>query len=124
LIEVAIALVLLAVGVLALQALALSAGRSLGLAETNTRAANLVARHAEATLRALAADSLPADLDCELADGGRLSREITVAANGQGVRFEITLIPGSLVGRTPRFVIGYAFSPHGFVPTSEPDPCP
>ena len=121
LIEVLIALVLLAVGLLALQALGVSAARSTAWAERNSRAAALATRYLEEALLDLRHARVPPQLCLTTDKEDRVSRTVSVAEPRRPA-VEVTVTPrGS--GSQPYTIRTWAYSP---TPLPPPDgtPCP
>lgn len=126
LIEVLIALVILAVGLLGLQALGVIAVRSTALAERNTRAAALATEHLEDALERLRVDELPEQYTCTLAGGDRVAREVRVNPNNDHlVRVTVTVTPEPR-GSTPRplTLTAHAYSPEPFSHQPATAACP
>ncbi|CAN5679076.1 hypothetical protein BH23GEM3_BH23GEM3_23920 [soil metagenome] len=90
LIEVLIAMVIMAVGLLALQGLGVMAVRMVGGADKNTRAAATASFYTEDALRQLSRNRTPAPLNCPLPGGGSLSRTVDVSSTLRKVRVEVT----------------------------------
>ena len=80
LIEVLFAMVILAVGLLGLEALGVVAVRSLGFAERNSRASVTASRYIEDALEQVRRGQRPASFACELPNGDRVTRNIAYTA--------------------------------------------
>ena len=121
LIEVLIALVLLAVGLLALQALGVSAARSTAWAERNDRAAEVAIRYLEESLLDLRHARVPAQLCLTTEKGDRVSRMVSVAEPRRPT-VEVAVTPRASDSR-PYIIRTWAYSP---TPLPPPDgtPCP
>lgn len=121
LIEVLIALVLLAVGLLALEGLGIYAIRSVALAGTNSRAANVAMRYLEPALDSLSRGHFPASLNCSLANGDRIVRVVNVS-NPRLPQVTVTVTPApTALAAAPITVNSYVYSWNptvGAVPSS------
>jgi type II secretory pathway pseudopilin PulG len=125
LIEVVAAMVILAVGLLALQALALAAVHGLGLAKRNTWAVTTASRYLEESLDQLRQDVLPAPFSCTLASGDEIAR--AVIDTGDPALIEVRVeVRSESRGASPRpFALSaHVYSPRGFTPAPDPFPCP
>lgn len=109
LIEVVFALVILAVGLLALQGLGIGAVRSVAMGDQNSRAALAATRSLESALEQLSrydlpTDPLPAQLCAKDPDGTTISRSVIVGtANPRLVRVSVRVTPGPVPQRVPPF---------------------
>jgi type IV pilus modification protein PilV len=109
LIEVMVAMVLLAVGLLGLQALGIHATRATGAAEKNSRAAALATSFMESTLQQIRAGS-PAAQQCQtLPNGDQVSVAVTVAGGNEVV---VTVRPAGEASPIYR-IESYVFLPNG-----------
>lgn len=122
LIEVLIAMVLLAVGLLGLQSLGVSAVRSTALAERNSRSATTASQYLEEAIGEFRQGRVPAQLCRPLANGDSVSRSINIS-NAQRPEITVEITP---VGSP---AISYSITAHAFSPTpvtTEPagDACP
>lgn len=115
LIEVVVALVLLAVGLLGLQGLALAAVRTTAVAERNTRAAAIATEYLESAVQLVRHGQTPPQLCVMLADGGRVSRAVDLA----DPRAPKVTVVVTLAGTPPR---PYSLSSYVFSPTPLPAP--
>lgn len=124
LVEVLFAMVILAVGLLALEGLGIVAVRSLGFAERNSRASVTAARYVEEALEQVRQDQLPASFSCSLSNGDRVTRAITYTAPPNAtavarVGISVTVTPRPTSGApVPVTLSSYAYSP---VPLIETD---
>lgn len=129
LIEVLIAMVILAVGLLGLEALGVVAVRSLGFAERNSRASVTAARYVEEALEQVRRNERPASFTCTLASGDRIQRAITYTppANATAVArvsISVTVTPRPTSSTPiPVTVSSYAYSPDP-LPEATAYPCP
>jgi prepilin-type N-terminal cleavage/methylation domain-containing protein len=123
LVEVLIALVLLAVGLLALQALSLVAVRSAALAEGNSRAAAVATRAVEHAVERLRSGELVGAATCTLPGGDEVARSVSVE---QGLaRLEITVVPRPRgVALQPYSVVTHVYWPEPWHAPSGPTGCP
>lgn len=115
LIEVMVALVLLAVGLLSLQALGIMAVRSNGLAQKNSRAAATAAQYMETAMNQMRGGT-PTQLCQTLANGDRVSVAIDINAPNHPERPKITVevrTPAGVSNPLPYTLQSYAFVPSG-----------
>jgi type II secretory pathway component PulJ len=123
--EVVISMIILSVGLLALQVFALSAGRSLALSERTTRNSVAAVTALEAAVALLLLDSVPEALDCVLADGGRLVRESVEQPELQRTRVAVSLVPAPGASAQSGFVLTTIVRTQGdFRPATSSDGCP
>lgn len=99
LIEVLIAMVLLAVGLLALQGLGVMAIQTLGFADRGSRGAAMASEYLEDGLRSLRNDLVPRSFSCTV-NGDVLTREVDTT-NPNLPRVTVTVTPEPR-GGTPR----------------------
>lgn len=98
LIEVLIAMVILAVGLLGLEALGVSAVRSLGLAQRNSEASAAASHYLEEAIGQLTqyqeagTAALPEQF-CLTTPFGKASQRIVLSSGGQVVRVTVTITP-------------------------------
>jgi type II secretory pathway component PulJ len=125
LVEVVVAMVLLAVGLLALQAMGMAALHSVGVAERNSRAVAMASRYLEEALEQLRQDRLPAPFACTLASGDEIARVVVEVGDPQLVEVRVQVTPETR-GATPQpyTVSAYVFSPRGFSPATDSSACP
>lgn len=112
LIEVLIAMVILAIGLMGLQALGVRSVRSLGEADRNSRAAATATRVLENALGQLRMSALPARMCQTLANGDVVSREVDVMANRRLVQVTVTVTPEPR-GTVPR---PFTTQSHSYLP--------
>jgi len=99
LVEVLFAMVILAVGLLGLEALGVSAVRSLGLAQRNSRASVVASQHVEDALRLLSvyhesgSGALPQQFCATTPAGNRVSQQIALSSGGHVVRVTVVVTP-------------------------------
>lgn len=121
LIEVTVSLILLAVGLLGLQSLGVSAVRLASLAERNTRAAEVAITHLEDGVHELRQGTVPEQYCTTLSNGDVVSRAV-VMTSGSLSQVTVTVTPrGTPV--TTYSVSSYAFYPRGLVGTPSGSPC-
>jgi type IV pilus modification protein PilV len=117
LLEVLVALILLAVGLLGLQALGISAAQATARAEQNSRAAAIATEQMETVLRQIRANQQPTQRCETFSTGYRISVRIDTdsphSANGPFVTVEVTP-RGSTA---PYMLESYAFSLSAVAPT-------
>jgi type IV pilus modification protein PilV len=101
LIEVMIAMLILAVGLLSLTGLGVRGVRSLGEAGRNTHAAVTATEMIEGARSELRRNQLPEQQCDTLPNGGVVSRAVAVQNNRRLVRVSVTVTPDSR-GRAPR----------------------
>ncbi len=136
LIEVLIAMVLLAISLMALVPLGVVAVRQTGLADRNTRSAAQAAEYLETALSQLREHSLdsnlplPAQLCLTLPNGDVVSRRVRTAGNDPATsarlpRVEVTVTPEPR-GSTPRPLTANSslFVPNGITDSPNGTPCP
>jgi prepilin-type N-terminal cleavage/methylation domain-containing protein len=111
LIEVLVAMVLLAIGLMALQGMGIMAIKSVGFAERNTRAAAMASEWTEDGLNILRSNLQPEAFSCTLANGDQVERTLDVA-NPNLPRVTVTVTPEPR-GGTPQ---PYALSSSVFLP--------
>jgi prepilin-type N-terminal cleavage/methylation domain-containing protein len=121
LIEVLVAMVILAVGLLGLEALGIGAARSVALAERNSRAAEVAQRYLEDAIVQLRAGDVPGECDnVLLANGMRVAREVVP---GERSSVTVTILPRSGgVAAQPYTITSYVF--RQAVPSSTGRDCP
>jgi type II secretory pathway component PulJ len=123
--EVVISMIILSVGLLALQVFALSVGRSLALSERTTRNAVAAVTALEAAVALLLLDSVPEALDCVHADGGRLVRESVEQPELQRTRVSVSLVPAPGASAQSAVVLTTIVRTQGdFRPATSSDGCP
>ena len=122
LIEVMVAVVILAVGLLGLTGLGIRAVRSLGEADRSTRAAVTATELIETALVGLRRNHLP-DQKCEtLANGDVVSRTVAVQNNRRLVRVTVMVTPEPRGGVPRPFEVqGHAFLTQPVPPDEAPD---
>jgi prepilin-type N-terminal cleavage/methylation domain-containing protein len=119
LIEVLVAMVILAIGLLGLTALGVNAVYSVGLAERNTRAAATATRYVEDAVAELRRNVVPEQRCDTLPNQDRVSREIALSGSllngGRRARVTVTVTPEPR-GRTPHplSMSSHVFSASGF----------
>jgi prepilin-type N-terminal cleavage/methylation domain-containing protein len=101
LIEVLIALVILAVGLLGLQALGIGAARSTAIAQKNSRAAALATRYLESAMAELRTGQVPDEI-CRQVGGDTVSVVVNLT---DGIRPSVRVVAVSPAGATPRQVV-------------------
>ncbi|MBA4159958.1 MAG: prepilin-type N-terminal cleavage/methylation domain-containing protein [Gemmatimonadetes bacterium] len=124
LIEVVIAMVLLSVGLLGLQALGIMAVRSNGLAQKNSRAAATASQYMETAFNQFRGGT-PRQLCETLGNGDRVSVAIDVNSPNQPTRPRITVevrTPAGLSNPLPYTLVSYAFVPSG-ISAAAGSPC-
>lgn len=94
-VEVMVAMVILAVGLLGLEALGIGAIRSVSLADQNSRAAAIATAHLEDAIQRIhRSDIPPSCLDQPLAGGDRLTREVVISNDpAEPHRVVVTVVP-------------------------------
>jgi prepilin-type N-terminal cleavage/methylation domain-containing protein len=125
LVEVLIAMLILAVGLLALQALTIASLRAGGQADQNTRAVASATRFLEGGMSELRQGRLPAPFDCTLANGDVVVRtsEILDDPNLAVVQVQVTPeTPGSPA--VPHTLSTYVYSADGFSAPEAAFACP
>lgn len=114
LIEVLIALVILAVGILALEALGIYAVRAVAQADRNSRAAAVAALYLEDALQQIRTDRIPGScINKVLPNGDVVSRSVVVGTSfSVPSRVTVALTPASR-GRVeqPYTISGYGYTP-------------
>jgi prepilin-type N-terminal cleavage/methylation domain-containing protein len=125
LVEVLFALVILAVGLLALQALSVVAVRGAGLADRNTRAVSTAMRYLEDAVAELRLERLAPELSCTFWNGDQLVRAVEVGSNPRLARVTVTVVPEPR-GSPPRpyTASAHVFSPDGFAEAAGATGCP
>lgn len=125
LIEVLVAMLVLATGLLAVQGLSAVAIRSSGLAERNSRAAATSTHHLEGALQRLRRGELPSSFACTLAGGDEVSLSVAVMGDPRLAVVEVRVLIEPRGGPSQRFtVVSHAYSPDGFRAAGAPAPCP
>jgi prepilin-type N-terminal cleavage/methylation domain-containing protein len=123
--EVLAAMLVLAVGLLALQALGVTAARATSTAGRSTQAVAGAVERMEEAHHELARGALPAAFSCELASGDRITRGVVVLEPGTLARVEVEVV---LADRGPVMapvaLRTHVYSPTGFGPPQPPAPCP
>lgn len=115
LIEVLIAMVILAVGLLGLSSLGVTAVRSVGLGERNTRASAVANEYLEDALEQLRRDDVPDQFCDTLPNGDIVSRQIAFSSSNHLARVTVTVTPeprGS--APNPFSATSHTFSPNTF----------
>lgn len=102
LIEVVAAMVILAVGLLALEALGIGAARSITLAQRQSEYALVASDSLESALRQLREGQVPAQFCTNLRRGDRLSRTVSFPGSGNVVAVSVAAIPTTAQSTTPR----------------------
>ena len=125
LIEVLIALVIFAVGMLALQALGIYAVRAVGQADRNSRSAAVATLYLEDALQQIRTNRIPGSCTNKmLPNGDVVSRSVTVGLSSTSPsRVSVTVTPASR-GRVeqPYTITGYGYTPA--IPTASGNACP
>jgi type II secretory pathway pseudopilin PulG len=125
LLEVMIAMVILSVGLLALQAFAMSAVRSLALAERTTRSSAAAVTSLEQAIGQLLLDSIPADLECLLQDGSSFRRDALEEPALERYRVSVSLTPPpSHSALRPIYLETIVRSSGAIYPAADPGVCP
>ncbi len=96
LIEVLVAMVILAVGLLGLEALGIGAARAVAMADRQSGYATLASDSLEAALHQIRQGEMPARFcDEDLPLGDRMSRDVVVTADAEGqlIGVEVRMIP-------------------------------
>jgi len=125
LIEVAFAMTILAVGLLALQALTIAAVRSGALAERNTRAVMLAAGYLEDSVEELRRSRMPAPFTCTLANGDQIERGAEETSVPGVVAVTVRVTPAPSASAPPAFTLAsHGYSPSGFAPADVGFACP
>ena len=121
LIEVLVAMIILAVGLLGLEALGIGAVRAIALAERNSRAAEVAQRYLEDAIVQLRAGDVPGNCDgVLLADGSRVTREVVP---DQRSSVTVTIVPRSGgAAAQPYTITSYVF--RQAIPTGAGRACP
>lgn len=127
LIEVLIAMIILAIGLLGLEALGIQAIRSLGLADRNSRATAVASEYLEQGLGEIRQDQLPGHFACTFKNGDRVVR--TVDTDDPNLpRVTVDVIPGPVgVAERSVTVSSSAYSSNGLpgpAPDDTNDICP
>jgi prepilin-type N-terminal cleavage/methylation domain-containing protein len=103
LVEVLVALVILAVGLLGLGALGSAVARSLGTADRDTRAAAIASAFLEDALDRLLDNEIPASChEQELPDGALLTRTVRLGATPAGPHHVEVIVTPAPHGTAPR----------------------
>lgn len=119
LVEVLIALLILSVGLLGLQAVTLSAVRASALAEQNTRAATTATHFLEEAMEPLRRNVLPPSLSCALSTGYEVNRTVALLnVHVAHIEVRVTSPPRRTVA-PPVLVQTHAYSNLGFSPSPE-----
>lgn len=96
LVEVLVAMVVLAIGLLALEALAIGAAQRVAVANRTTEYTLVATHQLETALEQLRQGQVPVNLQLDLASGGTVQRLVTAAAAVQGgtvYDVEVTVTP-------------------------------
>ena len=125
LIEVLIALVILAVGMLALEALGIYAVRAVGQADRNSRAAAVATLYLEDALQQIRTGRVPGSCTNKVLPGGDVvSRSVVVGTSSRTPStVSVTVTPASR-GKVeqPYTITGYGYTPT--IPTGSGNACP
>ncbi len=110
-IEVMIAMVILAVGLLGLEALGIRAARSVAMANQNSRAAETATQYLESAMDSLSRGLIPAELSCQTAAGEQVVRSVNLA-NSRLPQVAVTVTPPAAGTATaaPITVNSYVYS--------------
>lgn len=92
LIEVLVAMIILAVGLLALEGLAIGAARHVAVANQTTQYTNIAGERLEAALDLARSDGAPAPDDEVLPNGTRVQTVVASNAVGNDVLYDITVV--------------------------------
>ncbi len=125
LIEVLIALVILAIGILGLEALGIYAVRAVAQADRNSRSAATAALYVEDALQQIRNDRNPGScIDKVLAHGDRVTRVITIGSSASTAsRVTVTVTPASRgTLQQPYTLTGLSYTPT--IPTVAGNACP
>ncbi len=124
LVEVVMSMVLLGIGLMMMVPLTISAIRTVGLAERNSRAAALATQYLEEALLDLRQNRLPGQLDCTLANGDKLVRTINVTNPNLPV-VTVTVTPSRRASTPqPLTVRSSVFTPTAIIGTVTNASCP
>jgi len=116
---------ILAVGLLALQALTITAVRSGALAERNTRAVMLAAGYLEESVEELRRGRTPAPFICTLANGDQIERAAEQTDLPGVVAVTVRVTPAPSASAPPAFAFtSHGYSPSGFAPADAGFACP
>jgi prepilin-type N-terminal cleavage/methylation domain-containing protein len=125
LVEVLVAMLILSVGLLALQALTAAAIRTAGRADRSTHASIVATSYMEDALAWLRAGRLPPALDCTLANGDAVARSARAVEDPRlaAVEVRVELRPPTAPHET--FTVrSHVYSPDGFAPSEGAAACP
>lgn len=115
LVEVLIAMVILAVGLLGLEALGIRAIRSVERASQDTRATSVATAYLEDALQRIPRGDVPRSCtDQELPNGDRLTRQVTIS-NDPRISHRVTVTVSAKSGALP--VRPYTLRGHVFAPS-------
>jgi prepilin-type N-terminal cleavage/methylation domain-containing protein len=115
LLEVLIAMIILAVGLMALQALSIAAVHRSAAAEQNTRAALIASRYLEEALEQLRREQLPASFACTLENGDQVSRSVATEGSSRLARVTVEVTPDARsLPPYPYVIHAHAYSTQGF----------
>jgi|GEM_PF-3787369 len=122
-VEVAAAMVVSAIGLLALQSMATAAIRSGGIADWNSRAVRAATLHLELVSAATARGARPEQYACPI-DGGSVTVDVVPVGDARLIVAEITVVADpSRPGLHPVTATLHGYSPEPFRTVSPPD-CP
>jgi type IV pilus modification protein PilV len=125
LIEVLIALVILAIGILGLEALGIYAVRAVAQADRNSRSAATATLYVEDALQQIRNNRIPGScIDKVLANGDRVTRVITIGSSASTAsRVTVTVTPASRgTLQQPYTLTGLSYTPT--IPTVAGNACP
>jgi len=122
-VEVSAAMVVSAIGLLALQSLATAAIRSGGIADWNTRAVTAATHHLELVSEATGRGARPERYTCPI-DGGSVTVDVTSVGDARLIVAEVTVVADpSRPGLHPVTATLHGYSPEPFRTVSAPA-CP
>lgn len=126
LIEVLIALVIFAVGLLALEALGIGAVRATGLGERNSRAAATANLYLEDALIELRGGGVPAQLCDALSNGDIVSRAVTISSVNDKLAWVTVQVTPEPRGGSPHpfSVTSHQYSPNPYSGAPSGSSCP
>jgi prepilin-type N-terminal cleavage/methylation domain-containing protein len=126
LVEVLAAMIILAVGLLGLEALGIGAARSIALADRQSEYATVTSDSLESALRQLRSGTVPLQFCTTLRRGDQLSREITFPSGGNVITVTVTAIPDPAsfyAPKSPFEVSSSVFLPNNSAINASGTPC-
>lgn len=125
LMEVLVAMVILAVGLMGLEALGLRAVRSLGLADRNSRSTSVASYYLEDALQQVRSGTVPPQLCDTLPGGDDIVSRVVDTSDGDLIRVAVTVTPDSRGGlSSPTTITAHVFRPNPLTTLPAGNACP